>query len=133
MFRRDSFFRPADAGILLLVAAAAAWGFLNFGVAKGAKAIVYLSGDKYAWYDLAGGKRQVQVPTRIGPVWLEIGDGGARVAASPCPNHICVKTGVVRHTHEEIVCVPAHLLLPIEGDPGDAANRDKGEVDAVTF
>jgi hypothetical protein len=129
MFRKRSFFRPFDAVCLILVAAAAAWGFLSFGVAEGSKVVVYLAEKKYAWYDLGGEKRRIQVPTRIGPVWLEIGGGEARVAESPCPNKICVKTGRVRHAHGEIICVPAHLLVAIEG----ASGGKEGGVDAVTF
>ena len=130
MFRPRSFFRPLDAILVGLVAAAACWGFLAFGVSDGTKAIVYIADKKYAWYDLTGEKREVSVPTCIGPVRLEIGEGSARVAFSPCPNKICVKTGAVRHTHEEIVCVPAHLLLVIEGD---SRGHGKGEIDAVTY
>lgn len=130
MFRSDSFFRPLDALLFILIAAAAAWGFLNFKVSEGSKAIVYLADKRYAWYDLSGDKRDVEVPTRIGPVHLEIGGGSARVISSPCPNKICVRTGAVRHVHEEIVCIPAHLLLVIEGG---ADGGSKGGVDAITF
>jgi hypothetical protein len=129
MSRSGAFFRPLDAALLLLVSAAAAWGFLAFRVTAGAKAIVYIADAKYAWYDLAGEKRTVELPTRIGPIKLEVGDGAARIISSPCPNKICVKTGRVAHVHEEIVCVPAHLLVVIEGSGGGS----KAGVDAITY
>jgi hypothetical protein len=129
VFRPRSFFRPLDALIALTIAAAAAWGFLAFRVSAGAKAIVYIANAKYAWYDLTGGKRLVDLPTRIGPVRLEVGEGAARVLSSPCPNKICVKTGKIAHVHGEIVCVPAHLLIVIEG----AESGSKAGVDAVTY
>jgi hypothetical protein len=130
MFRSGTFFRPLDALLAILIAAASAWGFLAFRVSEGSRAVVYVADHKFAWYELAGGKRRVQVPTRIGPVELEIGEGSARVVSSPCPNRLCVKTGKVGHAHQEIVCVPAHLLVVIEGA---AAGGGKGEVDAITF
>ena len=47
--------------------------------------LVYVSDKKFAWYELGGGKRMVEVPTRIGPVRLEIGEGSARVLIVPMP------------------------------------------------
>ena len=129
MFRSGSFFRPLDLVLAALIAAASAWGFMTFRVTEGARALVYIGDRKFAWHELGGGKRVVEVPTRIGTVRLEIGEGAARVLASPCPNRLCVKTGKVSRAHEEIVCVPAHLLVVIEGADGG----EEGGVDAITF
>ena len=107
---------------------------MAFRVSEGARAVVYVAEHKFAWYGLAGGKRVVEVPTRIGPVRLEIGGGSARVVSSPCPNRLCVKTGKVGRAHQEIVCVPARLLVSIEGaDAGRVKGEGEGEVDAITF
>lgn len=130
MFGSGTFFRPMDALLAILIAAASAWGFMAFRVSEGARALVYVSDRKYAWYGLTGAKRLVEVPTRIGPIGLEIGEGSARVLSSPCPNRLCVKTGKVGRAHQEIVCVPAHLLVVIEGA---AEWGGKDEVDAITF
>lgn len=131
MFGSGSFLRPLDLALLASIAVIAGWSFLTFRATSGAKAIVYVGNMKTAWYDLKGPRQEVVVPTRIGPVRVEIGEGAARVLSSPCLNKICVKTGKVRHTHEEIVCVPAHMLVVIEGDasPGPSG----GEVDVITF
>jgi hypothetical protein len=117
--------------LLASIALIAGWSFLTFRATSGAKAIVYVANKKTAWYDLTGPRQEVAIPTRIGPVTVEIGEGAARVISSPCLNKICVKTGKVRHTHEEVVCVPAHMLVVIEGD----ASRGPagGEVDVITF
>lgn len=64
-------------------------------------------------------------------VYLEIGDGMARVASSPCPGQICVKTGIIRHAPEEVACVPAQVLLILEG-PAGPNPKSKG-ADAITF
>jgi hypothetical protein len=94
--------------------------------------LVYLDNQKYAWFDLNGAPQSHIIPTRIGPVRLEIGSGYARVLESPCPNKICVKTGTIRHGHEEVVCMPAHLLVVIEGDASLDAKKN-GSPDAVTY
>ncbi|MDB5106674.1 MAG: hypothetical protein JWP91_4363 [Fibrobacteres bacterium] len=131
MTQSRDFFRPLDAFLILLVAAASAWGFMSFRVTEGSRAVVFIGDGKYGWYTLDGPKRQVSIPTSLGTVRMEIGDGTVRVAASPCRNKVCVKTGAIRHSHSEIVCMPAHLLIVVEGDEPDGSAREG--TDAVTF
>jgi hypothetical protein len=126
-----AFFRPLDALVLIAVAAASAWGFLAFRFAAAGKAVVFVGDVRYGWYDLAGPARRVEVPTRIGPVTLEIGGGGARVSHSPCPNHLCIRQGTVRRAHAELICMPARLLVLLEGgEEGDAGGP---RIDAITY
>ena len=132
MFKPRSFFRPLDAILVILIGAASAFGFMAFRVSEGTRAVVFIGNKKYGWYELKGTRRQVSIPTSLGPVRLEIGEGAARVAASPCRNKICIKTGAIRHSHSEIVCMPAHLLIVIEGETGPGADSHEG-TDAVTF
>ncbi|HKP98277.1 MAG TPA: NusG domain II-containing protein [Fibrobacteria bacterium] len=134
MFRPRSFFRPLDALLAVSVATAAVWGFLAFRVADGSRAVVYIGNRKYGWYDVAGAPRRVTVPTRIGEVSLEIGNGSARVAASPCRNKVCMRTGAIHRAHSEIVCMPAQLLIVLESDrPRDGDGKSPGGTDAVTY
>ena len=125
------FFRPLDALILLLVAGAAVWGFLAFRFSAAGKATVFVGDVRYGWYDLEGPARRIDVPTRIGPVTLEIGGGVARVVHSPCPNHLCIRQGSVRRAHAELICMPARLLVLLEG--GDEDNAQGPRIDAVTY
>lgn len=124
------FFRPLDAAVLIAVGAAALWGFLAFRFSSAGKAVVYVGDARYGWYDLGGAARRVDVPTRIGPVTLEIGGGTARVAHSPCPNQLCVRQGTVRRAHAELICMPARLLVVLEGGEG---KDERGSIDAVTY
>ncbi len=114
----------------MLLGVLSIWGILNFHFTLGNKAVVYLANKKFAWYDISGEKHQVEIPTKIGPIKIEIGAGAARVISSPCPNKICVKTGIIRHSHEEIVCLPAQMLLVLEGD---ASEQKAGGSDAITY
>ena len=131
MFRTRSFFRPFDALLLAVVAAASAWGFLAFRFNPAGKAIVYVGDRKYGWFDLAAPSSTIAIPTRIGDVELQVGGGYARVLHSPCPNKLCVHTGAIKQSHSEIVCLPARLLVVLEGggDPGDSSPQP----DAITY
>ena len=50
---------------------------------------------------------------------------GVRVAESDCPAHDCVRTGTVSRAGQSIVCLPARVIVTLEG-----ASRG-GEYDAV--
>lgn len=132
MFRPRTFFRPLDAILILAVSAAAGWGFLTFRLSEGSTAVVHVGNKKYGWYDLSSSQHRVIVPTPIGPMELEIGGGSARVVSSPCRNKICVKTGAIRRSHSEIVCMPARMLIILESEKADADGSGE-ETDAVTF
>ncbi len=114
--------------MLCAIAAASAWGLLAFRITPGARAIVFVGDNKYGWYSLDGPRHSVPIPTRIGPVNAEFGEGSARVTASPCRNQICVRTGKIAHSHAEVVCLPARLLIVIESGEDPA-----GAPDAITY
>lgn len=136
MFRPRNFFRPLDAIVILLVAAASIWGFRAFRLTEGSQAVIYLGNRKFARYDLDVPMRTVGIPTRIGAITLEIGNGSARVSSTPCPNRICLKTGPIRFSHSEIVCMPARMLIVLESAPasGSGISPDSGTAtDAVTY
>ncbi len=64
------------------------------------------------------------VEGRLGGVRVEVLEGSARVADSPCPGRYCVRQGWIGSPGETAVCAPSAVWLRIEG--GDAP-------DAVTY
>lgn len=132
MFRSRTFFRPLDALLIAVVAGSAIWAFTAFGATDGTRAVLFLGNRKFAWYDLSGPKRLVDVPTRIGSIRIEVGDGSVRVVSTPCPNRICLKTGTIRRAHSEIICMPARMLIVLESDRPGKVGTDGG-TDAVTY
>lgn len=115
-----------DAFVILVAASASCWGFLGYKLEGDAKAMVYLDGVKHAVFDLADKRHEAEVSTHIGPMRLEVGDGSVRILKSPCPNHLCMKSGAARYVHSEIICVPARLLIVVEG-------KGIGELDVITY
>jgi hypothetical protein len=68
----------------------------------------------------------LRVEGPLGTSQVEVGPRGARVAASPCANQLCVRQGWIRRQGEIVACLPNRLMLRI------AAGPDRPEVDAVT-
>lgn len=57
-------------------------------------------------------------------VTVEIADGAAWVAHSDCPDQLCVHTGRLSRAGATAACVPAGVVLRIEGE---------AEVDAIAY
>ncbi len=57
--------------------------------------------------------RRVTIPGSIGPSTIEIRDGRARFAASPCRNQICVHSGWQSRGGEGAACLPNRVSLSI--------------------
>ena len=47
-------------------------------------------------------------------------DGGVAVTSSDCPTQDCVHTGVITRAGQSIVCLPAQVVVHLEGTAPDA-------------
>ncbi|MEO7426788.1 MAG: NusG domain II-containing protein [Fibrobacteria bacterium] len=121
--------------MFLLMLAASAWGFIAFRGEAGAAIQVFIGNKHYGWYKTDGERREVSIPSRIGPVILEVGAGSARIISSPCRNKVCVRTGGIKRAHSEIICMPAQVLVIMEGGAGgrEPARKSIDGADAVTY
>ena len=122
-------FRPLDAVLFALIAAAGVAVVFSFKSSPGSRAEVYVNGRKAAGFTLSVPVKSTRITTDIGPVWIRCGGGAIEVIKSPCPQKICLKQGAIKHTHEQIICVPAKLFIRILGE---AASSGTGDIDAVT-
>lgn len=123
--------RPAapDALVILavvLLAAGLAFFQWRGGQAEGLTAVVSVDGaevDRFSPEDLPESPR-----TYTGNGYtLEVVCGpGLRVALSDCPTQDCVHTGTITRSGQSIVCLPARIIIRLEG--GETA---PGDVDAI--
>lgn len=51
------------------------------------------------------------------PVTLEIADGRIRFVESQCPDHICERYGWLSRENDQAVCMPAGVMVSVEGGP----------------
>ena len=54
---------------------------------------------------------------------VTFGPGSAQVTASDCPTQDCVHTGAITRSGQSIVCLPARLIVELEGT-GDTDGPD---------
>lgn len=81
---------------------------------KGACAVVSVQGKEYGRYALQeDGVWEITGP--LGTNLLEIKDGSARMEAAVCPDHYCIRQGVISKTGEQIICLPNSIIVEIVG------------------
>lgn len=71
----------------------------------------------------------LSLPGQLGPVRVEVTEGRARIARSPCPGQDCVRAGWLQSTGEMSVCMPSGVLARILPEPGAGDHAP----DAVTY
>lgn len=52
------------------------------------------------------------------------GESGLCVAASNCPTQDCVHTGIIARSGQSIVCLPARIIIRLEGGTADPDGVD---------
>ena len=53
-------------------------------------------------------------------LYITIDNGCVFVKQTDCPNHLCRSQGKISKTGQSIVCIPAGLIITIEGGMSDA-------------
>lgn len=115
-----------DAALVAVLLAANAALLLRPAKPLGAVEILFEAGKQVV--DLSSSRR-VEVPGPLGVTVVELGPRGARIVSSPCPNHLCVRSGWVTVRHPLVACLPNRVavrILSVDSCPSQA-----GAVDAV--
>jgi len=85
--------------------------------------VVYRENRIIATYPLSV-DRTITVEGALGPVELQIKNRSVAITKSPCPQHVCERTGAIRNPSSQIICAPGHLLITI-------TSSAKEKVDAI--
>ena len=78
------------------------------------------SGEKVEQYDLYS-DREILVEGEGHSLTISISSGTVRVIDADCPDRLCMKTGTISEIGKSIVCLPARVIVTIEG--GDGADE----------
>lgn len=105
--------------IALLAVAAALWFYLPRSQSGQLTVVISVAGEEtrrvplsdFTETTVTGGGYTLRVSTR---------DGGVAVMDSDCPTQDCVHTGVITRAGQSIVCLPAQVVVHLEGTASDA-------------
>lgn len=105
--------------VVLLAAAAALWFYLPRQQNGELTVVVSVSGEERSRTPLAD-FTETTVTSRGYTLRIASKDGGAAVSYSDCPTQDCVHTGVITRAGQSIVCLPAQVVVHLEGTTADA-------------
>ena len=113
---------PRDGLLLLGLLLLAGILFLVLGNRpQGAAAIVERDGEILCRQELSALAAPVELEFEGGHrATLRISPEGGCFLASTCPDQTCVRTGVISRAGETALCLPARLVLRLEGAAGEA-------------
>ncbi|MDR2072356.1 MAG: NusG domain II-containing protein [Spirochaetaceae bacterium] len=70
----------------------------------------------------------VTIPGFLGDTIIEIGNGRARILASPCTNQTCVASGAIHSQGQWIACLPNGVFVSVESaGSGGGLRKNSGE------
>lgn len=115
---------------VLLLAAGCAWSvWARGGETARLTAVVSVDGaevDRIELDGAASGGERVYTGggyTLTVELWPE-GVRGVRVREADCPTQDCVHTGTITRSGQSIVCLPARIIVRLEGGPADDTAPD---------
>lgn len=109
----------ADKWLIGLLFAGAVGGIgLNMAVlstASGQEAHISKNGQPAGMVSLRPGyHEELHLGEAVGYNLLEADNGRIRVKAADCPDQLCVRTGWIRVSPQQIVCLPYRVVIKIE-------------------
>ena len=108
--------------VILLIAAIFFSLFFPKAGDKSLRVIRIQSGEDVEYYDL-NSDREISVDGEDGfTLTLSVSSGTVRVVQASCRDHLCVKTGAISEEGRSIICLPARVIITIEG--GDGSDED---------
>ncbi len=125
-----TFYRPLDILIVIIVIGLSGFVLLNFRQVPGSTAEVFVKERKVALFNLNAPQQVKAINTPIGQIHIQYGQGAIQVLKTPCPQKICLLHGAIRHTYDQIICIPAFLTIRIN-NPNGSPNQNT--IDAITY
>lgn len=119
---KRKFFTVFDAALLfLLIFACAALFWFAAQRSRGGVAVIEQNGVELCRLPLRGGQGKTTYTTAGElPVTITVEDGEAWFETAACPDQICVRTGRLSRSGEAAACLPAGVVLRIEGEADNA-------------
>lgn len=105
-------------GLIILAAIAlVAVSWIVMHRTPGTLAVIHVDDKVIATVDLTSREPQtLHITGVLGPmVIVADGKGSIRVTESTCPDQICVRTTPARSPGDQVICVPNHMVITVEG------------------
>ncbi len=111
--------------VIIIIAVLAVCGIVMLMLATGdtaPAADVFVDGQRVMSVELKGEMREYTVSGALGELTLVAGADGIGIARADCPNHTCVRSGVISRGGQVIACLPNHVLIQLSGVPDEGVD-----------
>ena len=98
--------------VLAIGCAGMFWG--NGGVFTNRTAVVYADGKEVERVPLLESMEQTYTENGY-TLQVRFSQEGVEIMASDCPTQDCVRTGIISKAGQSIVCLPARMIITLEG------------------
>lgn len=117
-----------DVLLLTAVLGAAVFSGIRIYGNQGEKPRIVIESPSGTWVYGLDRDISVEIPGALGVSTVDIRDGKARIAKSPCPNQTCVAAPGIFRTGEWNACLPNKVIIRV--DSGKKETKD--EIDAFS-
>ena len=117
-------FSYLDAVVVIVLLGAALIAIPAMATQKPAIVVTLYNNTIIARYPLTE-NRVYRINGNVGPMDIAVKNKTVRVLSATCAQHLCMHTGSISKTGQQIVCAPNHIIIEIH-----AAQKDT--LDAVT-
>lgn len=115
MEKRSFTIREAVWLLALLILAA---GLYLWSLLQPAGSVAVIEQDGKELYRVALSSLAEPEQMEVNGTVIELSRAGARFVSSPCPDHVCVKAGLLTRAGETAVCLPQRVSVRITGGTG---------------
>ena len=119
--------KPGDCVITICALGIVAASFLLVYGGDSGRPMIILKSRGGEWIFPMGTEESMGITGPLGQTIVEIGEGSARIAASPCLNQVCVSAGSIWLPGQWSACLPNQVMLYIDQSAGE------NYVDATTW
>lgn len=111
--------RPGDYGVVAFALVLLPWLYLAYWTGGEPGDLVQIRDASGREITLPLGEdRDVEVAGPLGPSVIEVRDGAARFATSPCQGKLCIHAGWLRTGGDFIACLPNRVSLAVAAAGG---------------
>lgn len=114
-----------DVVIILLLMLSAVFSIPLLHTNKPSLVVIYRDKDIYAQYPLGEDKTFSVKGYKDGSLTVKIHNQKVSILHSTCDHQICVKSGAIGRSAQQLICAPNHVLIEIQ------ANFEQDSLDAI--
>lgn len=107
--------KKGDIAVIATVLALCAAMLIPRFIHSGVTAVIYVGGEEYRRINLSESAELTLEPDTDPAVVIKVSGGAIYFESADCPDKLCVKTGKLSSAGDTAACLPAGVVITLEG------------------